>query len=99
MIKNHRAVIATQGRFCDPIAVPGFAIAAIIRDVARQTGLSPANITGRDKHRPVVRARQATMLRARLAGFSFPAIAAAFGTHHTSVMHAVRMAAKHGAQA
>jgi len=70
---------------------------AVIGGVSAETGISPAEILGDCREKPVYRARALAMYRLReikrddgLPKYSFPAIGRAFGRDHTTVMHAYR---------
>lgn len=66
------------------------ALHEILRDVSFDTGLSIANIRGRQRNRPNVDARTIFSLRARDEGYSFPEIGLFLGMHHTTVVHMVQ---------
>ena len=68
-------------------------VAQIIAQVARERGLTPADITGRDTTARIAAARQEAMLRAReLTGQSLPQIGRSFGRDHTTVLAGCRAA-------
>ena len=63
----------------------------IVRDVARSTGLSVADIHGPAQRGPAVKARHAAMYLARVrTGKSYQALGRIFGRDHKTVMSAVR---------
>lgn len=68
-------------------------VAQIIAQVAREAGLTPADILGRRRIGHIVVARQEAMLRAReLTGQSLPQIGRAFGRDHKTVLSGCRAA-------
>lgn len=66
-------------------------IARLIAEVSAETGVSQPNIRGRQRKRPIARARQLVMYRARMADISFSEIGRVMGRHHTTVMHDVEI--------
>ena len=68
-------------------------VAQIIAQVARERGLTPADITGDCRLRPVASARHEAMLRAReLTERSLPQIARSFRRDHSTVIKGIRTA-------
>lgn len=67
-------------------------VAAIVADVARETGVDAADIIGRARARKVARARHEAMrrIRDRFPVLTLPDIGALFGRHHTTVLDAIR---------
>jgi len=66
-------------------------IADIQRTVARYYGMSPAELTSRDRDRMFAHPRQVAMYLSReLTGHSLPVIAHWFHRHHTTVIHGIR---------
>lgn len=67
--------------------------ARIITESANHFGLTTADLTGRDRHLTVVRARHIamTIVRDKL-GMSYPQIGELFGRDHTTVLTAVKFA-------
>ncbi len=68
------------------------AIAEIIAEVARETGLTVAMLVGDRRSRPIVAARHLAYWRvARETGASLAAIGRAFGDRdHTTIIHGIR---------
>ena len=68
------------------------AIADIIAEVARETGLTVAMLVGDRRSRPIVAARHLAYWRvARETGASLAAIGRAFGDRdHTTIIHGIR---------
>jgi len=78
----------------------GMTVAQIIAQVAREAGLTPADILGRSRLKPVVEARQEAMCRAReMTGQSLPQIGCSFGRDHKTVLHGCRVAERRRKQA
>lgn len=68
----------------------GPSLAVIKHTVATEVGVPLAELTGRNSHKEVVRARQIAMyLSKRLTNASLTAIGKSFGKHHTTVLHSV----------
>jgi chromosomal replication initiation ATPase DnaA len=65
-------------------------IRAIVRQVAKLTGIPQEDILSPKRDRATARARQMVMWKARQEGHSFPAIGKALQRDHTSVLHGVR---------
>ncbi len=72
--------------------VRGLSIAEIIADVAKQTGLTVAMLTGDRRSKPIVAARHLAYWRAaRETGASLAAIGRVFGDRdHTTIIHGIR---------
>ncbi len=66
---------------CDPIR-------RIIAEVARQSGLAAADLTGRQREHHAVRVD--AMRHARAAGYSYPVIAREFERSHSTVLRVLR---------
>lgn len=67
---------------------PDGVCAIAIASAAQSFGTTRDAILSPDRHRAVTDARAVAMTAARRAGLTLPAIAAAFGKNHTSVMYA-----------
>lgn len=66
----------------------------IIREIARQHGVSPEAILGRSRYPKDIKARHAAYAAVReRKGISYPAVGRIFGRDHTTVLSGVR---KHG---
>lgn len=69
-------------------------VAQIIAQVAREAGITPADILGRSRVHAIAVARQEAMLRAREhTSQSLPQIGRSFGRDHKTVLHGCRAAA------
>jgi len=68
---------------------------AIVCEVAEAHGLTPRDLLGRSRMRPITRARMTAYaeIRDRL-GYSYPEIGMIFGRDHTTILHGVRQARK-----
>lgn len=64
----------------------------MIAEVARETGHTVEDLTGRNRFLPVVKVRQHAMLLAHEAGYSTPQIGRAFNRDHTTVLEGIRNA-------
>jgi chromosomal replication initiator protein len=70
---------------------PKTTVKEIVESVANRTGLTPEDIYGRRRLKPIVKARHAAMYLARKrAGKTSTQIGAIFGRDHTTVLEAVR---------
>lgn len=70
----------------------------IICAIADANGISPAQLRGRSRFVPIVRARDATMLRIHTElGLSSPEIGSIFNRDHSTVLWALRRARKRSA--
>ena len=69
-------------------------IAEIAEAVAREHGITIAQMTSRERNWDVSHPRQVAYLRAHNAGFSMPQIAKWFGYDHTTILHGIRSAMK-----
>lgn len=68
-------------------------VAQIIAQVAREVGMTPADILGRSRVHTIAAARQEAMLRAReMTSQSLPQIGRSFGRDHKTVLHGCRAA-------
>lgn len=61
-----------------------------LRDVSRATGITEAEIVGRSRVRPLVRARQLVAFVARRDGATYGQIAKALRRDRTTIIHGVR---------
>jgi hypothetical protein len=69
-------------------------VADIIRVAAQMSHISEDKITGPDRHRSIVRVRQACYVVARRSGHSYPQIGRLIGGRdHSSVLHGIDTAA------
>jgi chromosomal replication initiator protein len=79
----------------DPASLPYPSVNEVVAEAAPFFRTSVAALTGRDKRRPVVWYRQATMAACRqLTIHSYAEIAWVFRRDHTTVVHAVQQAQK-----
>lgn len=69
-----------KGGFCRPL----------IKAASEFTGISLGELVSHERHRPIIRARQAIMFVARERGRSYPQIGVCFGQDHSTVVHAIR---------
>lgn len=67
-------------------------LAGIISEVSAERFMTLEALMSKNNGRQVVDARRQIAVRARQVGYSYPAIAAALGKHHTTIMHLVRTA-------
>lgn len=65
-------------------------VAAIVQQVARETGVSAEAIRGTSRKREVAHARQRVMFLLRQRGWSYPRIGWQLNRDHTTVQHGVR---------
>lgn len=65
-------------------------IRSLATEVARAHGYTLADILKRDRHGPLVRARQSAMRLALASGFAVGEVAQALGRSHPTVCHAAR---------
>ncbi|TPM92710.1 helix-turn-helix domain-containing protein [Mesorhizobium sp. B2-1-3A] len=83
---------AEAGKPAEPSKV---SVRSIILEVAKRHGISPLDITGPSRARPIVEARRAAMVEAYLTrlDLSTPQIGREFGGRdHTTVLHSIRAA-------
>lgn len=73
-------------------------IAAIVEQVARETGVSAGMIMSRDRYGPECRARQRVYWLANQQGMSSVYIGRVMERHHTTVLYGVRCEAERQAQ-
>lgn len=59
-------------------------------EVSAETGIPVADIYGRSRRAPIVRARRMVWQRARSQGLSLPQIGRTTGHDHTTVLHGLR---------
>lgn len=79
-----------KGKFLGTQVAP---MRRVIEEVARITEMTPDDITGRNRQRRYVRARQMAMLICRdYCGASYPEIARVFKRNHTTVIYNVEAA-------
>ena len=77
-----------RGDFIRPRSRP---IKRVIWEVSKASGVTPADILGRERTAHVVRARFAAMLICRnYLALSYPAIGRAFNRDHSTVINAMR---------
>ena len=72
------------------ITTRGDRIGRVVAVTAAHFAVSPAQVTGSERGRDVVRARMVAAWLLRQDGRSYPEIGRALGKDHTTVMHAVK---------
>jgi chromosomal replication initiation ATPase DnaA len=63
------------------------ALEDLLLEICCANEVTVADVRGRRHHRAFVRVRRQFARAARAAGFTYPAIGAVLGRHHTSVMN------------
>ena len=86
---------AVEGLLADPAADDAGPVGRVIDRVAAAFAITPRELLGRGRLRPVLVPRMVAVALAReLTGLSYPRLGAAFGRDHTTAMHACRRVAE-----